>query len=241
MENVRNQVESDDELAPRIAELNREFRILLGRARSGLDSERIDDIKLIITAAFNNSSRRDSRAKCMEDLKKVETINDIIHFLLTENICDYFNFALLAEFIKNYGDVVSKRELKAYEQKFHEFAKTAKLLQLIKLYKNFNPHQVIGFPVEIVYTMNTECWGGNTWNTFLEITNHYLPSVRGIMCGIIEKSIVITYSVFPEDVDNVKRDLEQNKTFLQDLGITTTLHYYENNIPVRNLKYLNTS
>ena len=231
MQNVRNQVECDDELAPRIAELKREFRTLLGKARSGLDSKKIDDIKIIIKTAFNDSSR--CTAKCIEDLKKVKTINDIIDFLLTENICNYFNFGLLAEFIEKYGDVVSKQELEAYEQKFHEFAKTAKLLQLIKFYENFNSQQVLGFPVEVIYTMKTERWGSNTLNTFLEITSHYLPSVGGIMSGIFKQSIVITYSVFPEAVDNVKRDLEQNKSFLQDLGITTTLHYYEDNTPVR--------
>ena len=182
MENVRNQVECDGKLASRIAELNREFRILIGKARNGLDSKRINDIKIIIKAAFTNSSR--CTPKCIEDLEKVKTINDIMHFLLTENICNYFNFGLLAVFIKKHGDVVCKQELEAYEQKFHEFAKTAKLLQLIKFYENFNPHQVIGFPVEIVYTMETERWGSSTLNTLLEITSHYLPSPRGIMSGI---------------------------------------------------------
>ena len=242
MENVKNQVETDDELAPYIAELKSDFKILLGRAKGGIGNDRIDEIKLIITTAFSDSSRRDSTAKCIEDLEKMKKIDDILNFLLINNVCNYFNFGLLADLIEIYGDVFSKQTLEEYKQKFHKFAKTAKLLQLINSYENFNPHQVLGFPVKVVFTMNTECWGSNTLNTFLEIASHHLPSAdRGIMSGIIDKSIVITYSVFPEDVDNVKRDLEQNKSFLQDLGITTTLHYYEDNIPVRNLKYLNTS
>ena len=208
---MRNQVECDDALAPRIDELNREFRTLLGKARSGLDSKKVNDIKIIIKAAFTNSSR--CTPKCIEDLEKVKTINDIMHFLLTENICNYFNFGLLAVFIKKHGDVVCKQELEAYEQKFHEFAKTAKLLQLIKFYENFNPHQVLGFPVKVIYTMETERWSDNTLNTFLEITSHYLPSIGGIMSSIFKKSIVIIYSVFPEAVDNVKRSRTEQKFF----------------------------
>lgn len=213
---MRNENERDIHLNYKINKLRTHFQNLVIDAKYGVKPRSIDDIQLFLTAALSSYNSPNSNLdKYIEDIKKQESIHDLIEILLRNNFCGYLNYQILADLITTFGNQKCKESLKKYEEEYVEFAKEFKIAELVKKLDTFS---IIGFPT-IMFEVGGS-WMTRAFYTFQQaISSTFSSTWRFVLSMIGKGSVVITYSIFPEDFPTVMRDWKVNEEFLRSLGI----------------------
>ena len=152
-------------------------------------------------------------------------MHTLLQYLISKNFCGFLNYELLANIVNVLGNEKSKYLLQTYMEYYEKFAKQVKLRELIQPYLEKNQlvqANIIGLP-----TIRFEVdgfWLNRTLYTFRSaIERAFASAWRMFYADVDPGSIVITYTVLPEDLPYIIRDMTSNGEFLSKLGIKALL------------------
>uniref|UniRef100_A0A1X7T6I2 Uncharacterized protein n=1 Tax=Amphimedon queenslandica TaxID=400682 RepID=A0A1X7T6I2_AMPQE len=224
---IVDEVSRRDELLTLIKNLRTNFDSFLLGVKHELHDVEIDDIKLILTSALSNFSLLfDGKLdEYVSDINQQESLHTLLQYLISKNFCGFLNYELLANIVNALGNEKSKHLLHTYVECYKTFAKQVKLRELIQPYLEKNQlvqANIIGLPT-ITFEVDGS-WLNRTLYTFrCAIASAFVSAWRMIYANADPGSIIITYTVLPEDLSYIIRDLTSNGEFLSKLGIKALL------------------
>ena len=223
LQSVTKKVSEITSLGLKAKELQKLFRDLMSAVEDSLKNQRkFTSLKHRVILLLTDASdiALPSLQPAIDELSKINSIDDLCKWLIVRKYMSYFNYDLLAEFAVATNDRGVKTLLEMYKKKYDEFLEEPKFADLILVfdqYPDLSPFAVIGLPSIIIKIvtdpreLQVRSWRNRGWKP-----------LRAIIQMFKRNSTVLSYAIFPGDLRAVIADIQRPETqkVLQDMGAT---------------------
>jgi ankyrin repeat protein len=213
------------EQASLIRKLRKDFRFLLMSTRKVLRNYEPNEIKLFINSFLQDGSNHFESVQChIKTLKELNSVDDMLNFLVEHHFIGYLNYNLLKELIEFYRNDELNFKLINYERDYIKLMNISTFKCLLRIFDEDSelcPSVAVGLP-EIMFEVR-EPWINRdvgTWQDYMREKFSWFNSL--MMEEVSVRCIAIKYVVYPRDYRNVIRDLRDPRiiAMLLEDGIT---------------------
>ena len=207
--------------------LQDQFEELLVAINTSTRHTDIDNLRIRIYTFFKSEdSSLLTNDSYLTELKKCQSIEDLLLFLMKANLIGYLNYKLIRVFVKAAGnDEAVKSFFDDYKKEFVKFLQ-CDLPSIVKVFRNIRvtPLPPIGLP-DFTLRIGTK-WEHSSLYSFKEVFERRFSWAQDLLIlDVTQNCIIIKYAVLPFFVSAVVEDLSDPEVIaeLKEHDITVEL------------------
>ena len=200
------------------------FILVLRSAKKCLDVSELKSLVHLILRDNRDASLLNSLQHHINALDRIESVEDLLDFLIRFHFIGYLNYTLLRKISDLTNDSELEKKFDKYEEEYEELHKSTYFQCLMEVFKSdchLSPTTAVGLP-EAIFRLDHR-WTERTVYTWQKHFAHKFPWVdSAIVRRYSPNCILITYAILPSVLADVMRDLTNPAIIaeLKDNGVT---------------------
>ena len=199
------------------------FLLVRRSAKKSLDVDELKSLVHLILTDNRDASLSDSLQHHINALDKIDSVEELLDFLVSVHFIGYLNYTLLRKISDLTNDSELEKKFDKYEEEYEELHKSTYFKCLMEVFKSdcdLSPTTAVGLP-EMIFRLDYR-WTERTVHTWQKYFKYFSWVVSAIVKRFSPNCILITYAILPCVLADVMRDLTNPAiiTELKDNGVT---------------------